>query len=508
MLRTEIRLPWLLMTWGLMASSVTASEPIEIGTRRELFVDAGLVESISGAAKLTLHHPISREIALQFDRPWEGNASGYMTVIQEGDVYRMWYRGHRYIIDLPPLRQAQAEVVCYAESRDGVVWEKPNHGLFAWNESKENNIIWMGGPETHNFAPFLDTNPACPKEARFKAIGGTITSKGLLTFQSADGIHWQKLSDGPVVTEGAFDSHNTCFWDADQKRYVMYVRYFSEKDFQGLRSIGVAFSEDFKTWTKPVGISYGDSPPQQMYTNHVSPYYRAPQILFGFPTRFIARPLTEHAKRLHPVETRAKFAASVAGSGYYTGAEQTDGLFMSSRNGLKFHRWDEAFLRPGPQELGNWIYGDNYQAYGLLETNAAESGAPREISLYFDEGAWRDEMRRLRRYTIRLDGFVSLQAAYAGGELTTKPLKFDGKKLTVNYATSAAGSLRVELQDAEGQPIPGFTLADADEHYGDSVEQTVTWKDSADVSQFAGKAVRLRFVLRDGDLYSYRFAAE
>lgn len=496
---------WTFVLLIFAANAVFASEPIDISGHRQLFVDDHLTETVKGKIALTLHHPTAREVALQFDQPWEGNASGYMTVLQDGDLYRMWYRGHRYLIDPPPLRQAQAEAVCYAESKDGVHWVKPKLGLFEWNKSKENNIVWLGGPEAHNFAPFLDTNPKCPKDQRFKAVGGTTTSQGLLTFSSADGIHWKKLSDKPVVTEGAFDSHNTCFWDADRERYAMYVRYFSEKEFRGLRSIGVAFSPDLATWTKPAGIRYGDSPPQQMYTNHVAPYYRAPHILFGFPTRFIARPLTEHAKRLEPVDTRAKFAASVADSGSYTGAEQTDGLFMTSRDGSNFHRWDEAFLRPGPQELGNWIYGDNYQAYGLLETKAALTGAPSEISLYFDEGAWRDDMRRLRRYTLRLDGFVSLRAGYAGGELITKPVKFSGKKLSVNYSTSAAGSLRVELQDAEGKPIPGYTLADADEHYGDSIAQTVTWKNSADVGKWSGQAVRLRFVLSDGDLYSFRF---
>jgi hypothetical protein len=322
-------------------------------------------------------------------------------VLQDGDVYRMWYRGHRYIIDTPPLRQAQGEVVCYAESKDGIHWEKPKLGLFEFNGSKDNNIVWLGGPEAHNFAPFLDRNPACPKEQRFKAIGGTITSKGLLTFYSEDGIHWHRLSETPVVTEGAFDSHNTCFWDAQENRYTMYVRYFSEAEFKGLRSIGVAFSKDFTTWTKPVGLTYPDSPPQQMYTNQIGPYYRAPQVLFGIPTRYVHRPLTEYAKRLEPVKTRAQFVDSVSHIDAYTGAEITDGVFMTSRDGLAFHRWDEAFLRPGPQSLGRWIYGDNYQAYGLLETNASREHAPREISLFFDEGAWRDDQHLLRRYTIR-----------------------------------------------------------------------------------------------------------
>lgn len=509
----------LLLMMSVISGIATASrdsvhaESVDIGSRRELFVDETLTERTEGGVTYRLHHPTAREVAITFEKPWEGNSSGYATVFQDGSIYRMYYRGHRYLIDPPPLRQAQSEVVCYAESRDGIQWTKPNLELFDWpptaNNSgpKDNNIIWRGGPETHNFAPFKDTNPACSPEERYKAVGGTTASNGLLTFRSADGIHWSPLSSGPVVTTGAFDSHNTVFWDESRQRYSMYVRYFSEADFKGLRSIGMSHSTDFRSWSEPVGITYPkESLPQQMYTNQISPYYRAPHILMGFPTRFVSRPLTEHAKRLEPVRTRALFAASIADSGAYTGAEVTDGLFMTSRDGLMFRRWDEAFLRPGREAEGRWIYGDNYQSYGLFETPSETPGCPNEISMHFNEGSWRDAEHRLRRYTIRLDGFVSLNAPLTGGAVTTKPLKFSGRYLTVNYATSAAGSLRVEIQTTDGQPVPGYSLSESDELFGDSVAQQVTWKDSADVSSLAGKEVRLRFVLHDGDIFSYQFS--
>ena len=172
------------------------------------------------------------------------------------------------MIDDPPFRQAQSEAVCYAESSDGIHWSKPNLGIHKWTGVDDNNIIWMGSPKAHNFAPFKDTNPNCLPEQRYKAIGGTITSKGLWTFQSADGIHWKRLSDGPVVTKGAFDSHNTIFWDAKRKRYSMYVRYVADS----LRLVGMCHSTDFRTWSEPVGLDYRTSPPQQMYTNQILPY--------------------------------------------------------------------------------------------------------------------------------------------------------------------------------------------------------------------------------------------
>jgi hypothetical protein len=75
----------------------------------------------------------------------------------------------------------------------------------------------------------------------------------------------------------------------------------------------------------------------------------------------------------------------------------------------------------------------------------------------------------------------------------------------MNYATSAAGSIGVEVQDVTGRAIPGFTLDDAPEIYGDELERVVVWKVGSDVSRLSGQPVRLRFVLKDADLYSIRF---
>ena len=109
---------------------------------------------------------------------------------------------------------------------------------------------------------------------------------------------------------------------------------------------------------------------------------------------------------------------------------------------------------------------------------------------------------------MRLDGFVSVHAKAKGGELLTKPLQFEGNRLTLNFATSAIGSVQVEIQDANGKPIPGFTLADCPPLFGDAIERTVTWKAGSDVSRVAGQPVRLRFVMKDADLYSFRFGPE
>src|SRR5262249_4301803 len=137
-------------------------------------------------------------------------------------------------------------------------------------------------------------------------------------------------------------------------------------------------------------------------------------------------------------------------------------------------------------------------------TAAEDPEAPPELSIYFIEDNWK-RPTRLRRYTLRIDGFVALHATQKSGEFVSRPLVFRGKKLSLNFATSAAGNLRVELQDAAGTPLPGFTLAECDEIFGDTLERTVTWKEKADVSSLAGRPIRLRVVLREADLFSLRF---
>ena len=130
--------------------------------------------------------------------------------------------------------------------------------------------------------------------------------------------------------------------------------------------------------------------------------------------------------------------------------------------------------------------------------------SPSEISLYVNENMHLSTQAP-RRYTLRTDGFVSVNAGYAGGEFTTHPLIFDGKSMELNYSTSAVGTVKVEIQDENGLPIPGYTLDDCPEMFADEIDGKVVWKNERAVSGLSGKAVRLRFYLNDADIYSFKF---
>jgi hypothetical protein len=463
---------------ALCGSNWKADEVVrDIDSHLQLFVDDWLIESMKNV-RLQLHSPVRREVVLRFDAPWEGPESGYVTVMQNEDRFRMYYRGGG---------ELSREVTCLAESQDGIHWSKPSLGIIEFNGSKENNIIWTGREraywESHNFAPFRDQNPAAIPEQRYKAValGRYPDEKGerrkmLVGFVSPDGIHWKRLREEPIITEGSFDSLNTAFWDTVQKTYVCYSRHVRN----GKRSIQRCTSNDFVNWTKPEWLDFGNTPLEHLYTNGIIPYFRAPHLYLAFPMRFVPERKTIGAE-----------ARTIDGT--------SDAVFMSSHDGLHWDRpFMEAFIRPGLDQ-SNWgdAHGNTTPAWGILSTSEEE------ISLYWTEHY--GNIPHVRRGTLRTDGFVSVNAPFEGGEFLTKPLRFTGTSLAINYSTSAVGSVKVEIQDVEGNPISGFDLNSATEIYGDELERPVTWKQGADVSTLAGKLMRLRFVMKDADLFSIRF---
>jgi hypothetical protein len=488
---------------------------VEIGSRRELFVDAYLIDRLGGKAERRLEHPQPREIALTHDAPWEGAGSGYHSVFRDGRLYRMYYRGSPLEIVNGKLRsETDRSFLCYAESDDGIRWRKPELGLHEFQGSKANNIVMVPRQfgdlkaDPGHVAVFKDENPDAPAEARYKAIIRSGGKRGLYVFQSADGFRWKPMSDAPVITAGAFDSQNLAFWDPTRRVYRAYWRYFTEGVVNdqvwkpaGHRAIRTAVSSDMLNWTEQADLTYVDSPSEQLYTNQVKPYHRAPHILLGLPVRYVDRGWSDSMRALPEREHRE--TRSKANPRY--GTAVTEALLMASRDGVRFERWNEAFLRPGIEREGTWQYGQNYIAWHLVETKSDLPEVPDELSLYAAESYWTGGSSVLRRYTLRLDGFVAVHAPMSGGTLLTKPLTFSGGKLSLNMATSAAGTIRVELQTADGEPIAGHALADSSEIFGDSIDRMVTWKNGGDVSKLAGKPVRLLVELRDADLYSFQF---
>lgn len=444
---------------------------VDIGSRLELFIDDYLIDGMSGGAERRLQHPIPREVVLTLDQPWEGKASAYFSVVKDGKRIRIYYNGR------PEYPKGGSQTTCVAESEDGIHFSRPKLGLIDFKGSKENNMVWRLGPSGHNFTPFLDPNPAAPPDQRYKAVAYHPKGGGLAAYASPDGINWRTLSDEYIIGPPGPDSQNLAFWDADKKRYFMYYRRAdTDPKRSKLRSIWKAESEDFIHWAALQPLQYEDERMEHMYINTIRPYFRAPHIYVGTPARFVPR--------------RKKIAEHPENG-------ISDTVLMCSRDGLLFNRWEEAFLRPGP-EPEVWTDRNNYFAWGMVQTT------PEEISMYWTEH-YRHPGMRLRRGTIRTDGFVSVHAGGKQGEMLTRPFIFSGNKLIINYATSAVGSLLFELCDPSGRPIKGFSLADSEVLFGNEIEHAVNWKRKSDIGSLAGQPVRLRVRLYDADMYSIRF---
>lgn len=446
------------------------SQVVNIGSRRELFVDRFIVDKIKGAT-LKLHTP-QLAPAVSSPRP-HGH---YATVLWNGEKYQFYYRGDKDPEVTWKTHGIEAyhdgEVTLYAESPDAIHWTLPKLRLFEHPSFPAGNIVLMDEfLVNHNFTPFIDTKPGVPADQKYKALGGiafqphqsAVRDKrgagGLKAFVSPDGVRWKKLQDEPVVPEEwgkYFDSQNYAFWSESEQCYVCYFRRF----IKGYRGIARTTSKDFINWTPFVEME-ANLESEHLYTPCTQPYYRAAHIYIALPTRFMAN----------------------------RGAA-TDILLMSTRGGKRFDReFTQSFIRPGIGNKG-WANRANYAAIGIHQTSATE------MSLFLTGG---------RRYSLRIDGFVSVNAPLASGELTTRLLKFTGKELEINYSTSAAGKVLVELQDLDGKAIPGFTLGDCKPIYGDHIARLVEWNRGSDLSSLSGKPIRLRFEMSDADLYSLRF---
>ena len=260
-------------------------------------------------------------------------------------------------------------------------------------------------------------------------------------------------------------------------------------------------SEDFKTWTEPIQLNYGEGTRDfHLYTNNIEKYYRAEHISVGFPARYTDRyAWTENYDELCGKEARRERMAEHPRFGYAV----TDCMFMCSRDKKNWYRPDEAVLRPGPENEWSWRYGDCFMCSGMFETASNFPEEAAELSFLVPTKRWTKEQSgtMLYRYGMRQDGFISRYSGYDTSVLETKPIVFSGNKLTVNFETSAAGSIRIELADKNGRTIEGYQSC---ELFGDSVDRTVHF--SKKLSELAGKPVRIRFFISDADVYSFRFA--
>ena len=477
------------------------------------FWDDHLINHRFTTAELSVNKPEKAGVVLTFDQPWEGNATDFFTIIRDDGFYRMYYETWSFFDP----EYTEGINVCYAESRDGIHWEKPDLGMCEFRGSKHNNIIMTNIDD--NIFVMKDPNPACPPEQKYKALMMVKNMAGyanipqgyteeswpdLVSLVSSDGIHFEKFS---VVSCGYdYDTQNTLHWNPHTGKYYVYFREFhpspddpaSPLNEPSVRSIRVMESDDFVHWTKPVPLNFDGSPDYPLYVNAVMAYPYDDRYYIGFPSRYVERRewtanyerLCGREKRLERMKMQPRLGTAV-----------TDCLFMSSRDNYNWFRFDEAIITPGPETFANWIYGDCFVAVGgLIETESRFPYEPNELSLFVDNHHWMDIPVELVRYVYRMDGFASVKAPYAPKTLRTKTFSFEGETLKLNFRTSARGHIYLRILDDRGIPIEGYSTC---EIFGDSIDRTVDF--DKPLGDLAGRPVIFDFTLSDGEIYSMRF---
>lgn len=485
---------------------------IDIGSRRELFWDEYLIDTERTTAQLTLHRPQAREVVIDHNEPWEGDGCTAYCLVKEDGFHRMYYLGEEVLRADGRELGGHPPVLCYAESKDGKNWVKPNLGLCEFNGSKDNNILAPG-----YFTVFKDTSPDCPRDELYKGIQGVVdgpmASCSLWCHTSADGIRFKK--GWLMTTLGTFDNTNIALWDEHTDQYLCYVRDYhnvfpaGEDLNNGVRDIRWMVSKDFKTWSVPVRLDFGDVEDYPLYTIVVNRYYRSDRMFVGFPARYVERHgWTPNYDQLPGSDRRKKRMRqddpqwNIRREWSRFGLALNDCILVTSRDGKTWRRWDDAFMTPGPEREYNWVYGDCMPAIGMIETASDLPSAPNELSLYIAENHWGGVPAQCRRYTSRIDGFVSYRAGYAPGwfppsKVVTKPFVYSGGRLSLNFATSAAGYVKIRLSGQHRELV-------SMELFGDSLDRTVVF-DNGEVASLAGKPVTMEITLSDADLYSFKF---
>lgn len=458
---------------------------------REIFTDDYRIEQLVDVQRVVHPGEKSRPL-INPTEPWEGNSAYiYGTVLKDepaGSGYRMWYTSY---ID-------KNYFLCYATSKDGIKWVKPKLGLIEFNGNKQNNICKIGGG-TLVYDP-LDKDAS----KRYKLMtfeGGKKFGYGV--HFSPDGFTWTEYPGNPVLPYGdvstvAYDKNKGLFIATTKQR--MLLSNTSVTSGKNDRAAFVSVSKDFIHWTAPEapgslwtiaveGDHYDDmlvmskgGIESNIYGMPVYPYEG---IYIGFPWAF-------------DINTYNNGEFAVTGDG------KIQPQLASSRDLRHWSRPNrEPILPLGP--AGSW---DD----GTLYTSSTLQVFDKEMSMYYGamnlphggSTSGQTQYARIAKATWRRDGFVSL---YNGGDdtgsITTKTLVFDGSQLKVNAKLNKGGSLKVEILDKSGNPVNGYTVADALTITGDQFAKTATWKHGADLSKLREKEVKLRFYLTGGNLYSY-----
>ena len=473
---------------------------------KQLFIDDYIIEELKGAEKV-LNQPTKhpRNPLLVPDKPWEGKLVSTNPVIYDKaeGLYKLWYvtfSGERVADGAPTC------VVACATSPDGIRWSKPL--LAPWKGNAKTNIVFSGQPALNCAGVYKDPVETDPQR-RYKMLyssyhDGTAKTASTNLAYSADGIQWKPHAENPLIPFS--DTWACAFWDTRKGRYVAALRYGPPN----ARIISMIESEDYVHWSPKVTIFRRTKMDYPFVTKHYS------MAVMPYAGMYIGLLGAYHGETIQPIPKDKE-----------AWMDKTNAQLTFSRNGVTWMRvgkhgaiphgelskdldWktiaEEATFIPYGRHGKDWDWGSILACAPLVVGD--------EIWIYYTGYRGRHWAWAKKRYhkdvikkkgiglaTLRLDGFVSVDAA-AAGTMTTKKFVFIGDTLEVN-ANAKGGSIVVEAIDAKGKVIEGFSKTDCTPITTDSVRHVLKWKGQKDSHLIQARPIRLRFYLKKAKLYSF-----
>jgi len=448
---------------------VSPPEVIPIDVGRQFFIDDFLIEksTLRRVFHSAKYYPINPVVTP--DKAWEDEGPFPSAMVFSDGVwfdprdnqFKMWYMG------------GYLNSICYATSKDGIHWTKPNLDVrpgtnVVHTANRDSTTIW------------LDLEEKDPQR-RYKLVhylhpGGTET---MTVHYSPDGIHWGEA----VAQTGQCGDRSTVFWNPFRKVWVYSIRASTEElgrcrtywETSDLAS-GVAWKKD-----EPILWTGADRLDPQRSDLKTQP-------------------------QLYNLDCVAYESLMIGLFSIWRGqgqdrAKPNDLVVGFSRDGFNWDRPSRKVFIPVSEQFGDWNWGNIQSAGGCCLVVGDK--------LYFYvsgragvQGSRDSGVCSTGLATLRRDGFASMTAGEAEGKLTTRPVRFDGKFLFVN-ADVDTGELRAEILNKNGKVIVPYSRANCVPVRTDRTIQQIQWNGAKDLSRLAGKPIRFRFYLKNGDLYSF-----
>lgn len=478
---------------------------------RILFFDEAAIESRSGVT-LRLNPPEKRGPCMVTEAPWESGGARAASVVEWEGTYRLYYT-----VSYGDKESGAA----FAVSSDGVTWERPDLGAVRYDSSTANNLLHLAGQPLGEIGVFVDA--FCEPEHRFKLVSHSPALGGMFLLTSPDGVRFKRVP-GHLIRYIA-DNHMSAFFDEEAGTYRIYTRGWDRSrplpPMPASRTVVLAETKSMfepvpmdldapdpwdpaRKWLEsewagirrinrelPSVLFCDDQDPPQAGLYQGAVHHYLPGVYFAFPSLYYSYPWPPEGEFINDGVLDVQFASSRDGRQWsrelrspYVRLDLSGGWCtktMHMLTGIVTGRSTLSQYHTG----GRRTHGEGRTSRDVKPEHRHEPGSP-----------------IVHRLEQRLDGFVSADSAYAGGELVTRPFTLTSPVLCLNIDTSASGDARAQLLNPDGSPISGFAVEDCSLIQGNDTLLPVAWRGSSDISTLVGRDVKLRLVSRGARLFA------